>query len=81
MDKRISKPLEPAWRKKIMAGNLADRLIKHVEGVITLTPSQVTAALGLMKKVIPDLSSQTVALDPTANKLIINVVKFADKDD
>lgn len=51
-----SKPKEPEWRKKIQAGNLANRLMKFVNGEIELSAAQVTAALGLMKKVAPDLS-------------------------
>lgn len=53
----ISKPKEPEWRKKIQAGQIANRLMRFVNGEITMTPAQVTAALGLMKKVAPDLSA------------------------
>lgn len=49
-------------REKIRASMLLNRLQSFVEGKqgVEMKPHQVTAALGLLKKVIPDLS--TVAL-------------------
>ena len=44
-------------RAKIQASQLVNRLQDHVYGKIDLKPTQVTAALGLLKKSIPDLSS------------------------
>jgi len=41
-------------RRKIQAGLLTKRLILYVNGKIKLEPAQVTAALGLLKKVLPD---------------------------
>jgi len=42
---------------KIKASQLVNRLVSHVLGEVEMSPSQVTAGLGLLKKVIPDLSS------------------------
>lgn len=36
---------------------LINRLERHVEGKVELSPSQVTAALGLLKKTAPDLQN------------------------
>jgi len=44
-------------RNKIRAAALINRLTDFVEGKITMTAPQVTAALGLLKKVIPDTQS------------------------
>lgn len=44
-----------AVRSRIRAGGIVDRLEKHILGKIEMQPSQVTAALGLLKKVVPDL--------------------------
>lgn len=52
--------LEPAWRRKIATGQVANRLLKFIDGEITMNAAQVTAALGLMKKVVPDLQSQEI---------------------
>lgn len=41
-------------RSRIRAGGIAKRLEGHVLGKVEMTSSQVTAALGLLKKVVPD---------------------------
>jgi hypothetical protein len=43
---------------------LVNRLTDHVKGDVELTPSQVTAGLGLLKKAIPDLAALQVTGDP-----------------
>jgi len=58
-------------RAKIQASQLINRLTNHVLGelkdkdgnVLVMESSQVTAALGLLKKVLPDLSSTNVQGD------------------
>ena len=50
-------------RAKIKASQLINRLSAHVFGKVDMKPTQVTAALGLLKKTIPDLSSQAVDLN------------------
>ena len=47
-------------RHKIANSNILNRLIRHAEGDEDMSQSQVTAALALLKKVMPDLSSQTI---------------------
>ena len=60
-------------RDKIANSNILNNLIEHAEGTKKLEPSQVTAAIALLKKVLPDL--QSVALTDTTHsqpaKLII----------
>jgi hypothetical protein len=46
---------EEKIRKKIQTSMIVNRLIDYVDGRIKLEPAQVTAALGLMRKVLPDL--------------------------
>jgi hypothetical protein len=46
-----------AVRARIRAGGIAKRLEGHVLGKVEMTSSQVTAALGLIRKVVPDLSA------------------------
>ena len=50
-------------RAKIKTSQLINRLSAHVLGKVDMKPTQVTAALGLLKKTIPDLSSQSVDLN------------------
>ena len=47
----------PEHRTKIANSKILNRLIGHVEGDVELSATQVTAALGLLKKVMPDLAS------------------------
>lgn len=44
-------------RARIRAGGIARRLEDHVLGKIQMSSSQVQAALGLLRKVVPDLAS------------------------
>lgn len=55
---------------KIRAGNIITRLMRFIEGEITLVPAQVTAALGLLKKIIPDVSSVEISGEITTTKVI-----------
>lgn len=49
------------WRQRIQASMLINRLNDHIHGKLDkpLEASQVTAALGLLKKVAPDLAAVT----------------------
>lgn len=44
-------------RAKIKAGNIITRLQKFIDGKVKMEAAQVTAALGLLKKALPDLTS------------------------
>ena len=58
MAARIRKLLhDPETRAKIKASQLINRLQNHVLGKSQLDPSQVSAGLGLLKKIIPDLAA------------------------
>lgn len=46
-----------AHRDKIKNSNILRALIEHVEGNREMSASQVSAGLGLLKKVMPDLSA------------------------
>lgn len=43
-------------RGKIAQSNILKSLIEHVEGKREMSSTQVTAGLGLLKKVLPDLT-------------------------
>ena len=65
-------------RVKIKNSNILNALIEHVEGTREMSATQVQAGLGLLRKVLPDLSGVTVGGDadnPIAARLLIeNVV-------
>lgn len=46
-------------RDKIKNSNILSALIEHVEGKREMSASQVTAGLGLLKKVMPDMATVT----------------------
>jgi hypothetical protein len=52
--------LTESWKEKIRAGVILDRLIKHVNGEIEMTNSQIKAADILLKKTVPDLARTEV---------------------
>jgi len=51
-------------RDKIKNSNILNALIQHVEGSRDMSSTQVTAALGLLKKALPDLASVEIGSDP-----------------
>jgi hypothetical protein len=53
--KRLFHPEEV--RQKIRTSQLVNRLHAFVKGEIEMTPHQVTAALGLIRKTMPDLTA------------------------
>ena len=46
-------------RNKIRASQLVNRLENHVFGKVEMNSTQVTAALGLLKKCVPDIQAVT----------------------
>jgi hypothetical protein len=49
--------LSDTWRERIQAGVIMDRLLKHFNGEIELTPAQVASAKLVLAKIAPDLQS------------------------
>jgi len=45
-----------AHRDKIRNSNILNALVEHVEGRREMSSTQVTAGLGLLKKVMPDVT-------------------------
>ena len=48
-------------RGKIQNSSILNALIEHTEGKREMSASQVSAGLGLLKKVMPDLSATTIS--------------------
>lgn len=47
-------------RVKIQNSNILNALIEHIEGVREMSATQVSAGLGLLRKVLPDLSQAEI---------------------
>lgn len=66
MSERGRKPgftMSNEHRDKIRNSNILNALIEHAEGSREMGATQVTAALGLLKKALPDLSSVSIGGD------------------
>jgi hypothetical protein len=48
--------MSEAHRVKIQNSNILNALIEHIEGKREMSATQVSAGLGLLRKVLPDLS-------------------------
>tara|TARA_X000001382_G_scaffold55288_2_gene37822 strand:- start:14554 stop:14832 length:279 start_codon:yes stop_codon:yes gene_type:complete len=88
MARRITLKHDPKTREKIQTSQLVNRLNNFVLGgvdgktgkPIEMNRDQITVALGLLKKTLPDLSSVELSGDE-ANPLNLSFnVKYADPD-
>ena len=70
----LDKPWDDKVRSKIQTSMLVNRLTGYVKGECTLEAGQVTAALGLLRKSLPDLSA--VELGGNENKPIAHTVTW-----
>lgn len=52
--------MDDRWKEKIGISQIISRLSEHVSGKIELSPTQISAANILLKKVAPDLASTDV---------------------
>lgn len=57
MPARLNPSHDKRTRDKIKTSQLINRLTKFVNGEVEMAAPQVTAALGLLKKTLPDLQS------------------------
>ena len=52
--------LDDKWKEKIKAGVILDRLMKHVDGALDMSTTQINAAKILLNKVYPDLKAHEI---------------------
>lgn len=81
MPARLNPRHQQMVREKIRASQLVNRLENHVLDDLELTATQVTAALGLLKKCVPDLrvTDSTVTVDGTTS-ITVSFVDGSEKD-
>jgi hypothetical protein len=65
-------------RMKIKAGNIINRLQKLIDGQIEMAPHAVTAALGLLRKTLPDMTSVEHSGEVTKTYVVRMPAKPAD---
>lgn len=73
MAARIRKTkLTDEWKARIQAGVILDRLVKHVNGEIEMSSSQIKAADILLKKTVPDLArTEVTGMDGAPQEMVI----------
>jgi hypothetical protein len=72
MAARIVKLLhDQETRRRIQASKIIDHLTAHIFGTVEMKPSQVSAALGLLRKIVPDLA--VVAVIPEEQPQMVDV--------
>ena len=62
-------------RVKIQNSNILSALIAHVEGTREMSATQVSAGLGLLRKVMPDLATTTVQGDENGGPVTVTWLK------
>lgn len=77
----LDKPWDDRVRAKIQTSMLVNRLTGFVKGEVKLESAQVTAALGLLRKTIPDLSATTLSGDKDNPILTITRIEIVAEDD
>jgi hypothetical protein len=69
-----------ATREKIQASMLIARLQDHIKGLVKMQPTQVQAALGLLRKVLPDLANIEYR-DETVHTFVIEAPAVLSQDE
>lgn len=65
-------------RAKIQNSSILNALIEHVQGEREMSATQVTAGLGLLRKVMPDLAAlQHAGAD--GGPIAVSIVKYTDE--
>jgi hypothetical protein len=72
-------PMSQQHRDKIRNSNILRNLIQHVEGEREMSSTQVTAGLGLLKKVMPDMTETMLKGDEAAPVVIKDTTNPAAK--
>ena len=72
-----TRPYPQRARERISATKVIDRLVKHVNGEVDMTPTQVRAAAILLNKVLPDVKS--VEVDINAQLKSVPIHRLSDE--
>lgn len=62
-------------RVKIQNSNILNALIEHACGEREMSATQVSAGLGLLRKVMPDLASTTISGDEDGGPITVTWLK------
>jgi hypothetical protein len=62
-------------RVKIQNSNILNALIEHAEGRREMSGTQVSAGLGLLKKVMPDLQAMSISGDEDNPLSVVHTIE------
>jgi hypothetical protein len=62
-------------RQKIRTSQILNRLKDHVLGSVEMSPSQVSAGLGLLRKTLPDLANTQISGDPNNPVTVVSRIE------
>ncbi len=79
MGRPVGKRHQDDIRAKIQAGNLINRLEKHINGQIDLTNTQLRAIEILLKKSVPDLTSTDINMTAEVRSVVTDQPMTADE--
>ena len=63
--------MSPEHRVKIQNSNILNALVEHVTGDREMSATQVSAGLGLLRKIMPDLAATTIQGDEDGGPVVI----------
>lgn len=66
---------EPTWQDKYKIGALMSRILRHANGELEMTATQLKAAQIFLGKTVPDLA-RTENENKMSGKLTVEIVKF-----
>jgi hypothetical protein len=78
MAARLNRRHQDMVREKIRASQLINRLQDHVFGETELSATQVNAALGLLKKSIPDIKAIEMSGPEGGDIPVSGTIRFVD---
>lgn len=74
------KPWHDVVRARIQSAKIEERLMKALSGEIELSPAQVQIGLGLMRKILPDLSATELSGEIETKQRVVSGAPMTDTD-
>ena len=76
--RKLHTTLRDDWKAKIQASHIVNRFVKHFNGELELTQSQIKVGEILLKKTVPDLARQEIIGDD--QKPVGMIIKWHDPE-
>lgn len=73
-------PWHDVVRRRIQSAKIEERLMKALNGEIELSPGQIQIGLGLIRKVLPDLSATELSGEVETKHRVVSGSPMTDTD-